>query len=140
EAARLRQLVDDAKRDCAERYPISPRHNHLAWAQCYVDFHNAHILPTVRYPDLANVITAKRLALAEKVDKGTMTETEADAELAQTRSWAIGEEARRDNGSMQTQAQIAAAQAARVQAINSAPATPIVQPRCFLIGGQMQCQ
>lgn len=139
EAAQLAQL-ENAKRDCSERFPITPGHNHVAWAHCYVDFYNIHIIPTVRYPDLANTVTAKRIALAEKVDQGVMTEAEADAELAQTRAWAVGEGQRRDNGAMQTQAQMAAAQAARVQAINSAYPTPVViQPQCqVIIGGRCQ--
>jgi hypothetical protein len=82
---------------------------------------------------------SKRMALAEKEDQGTMTEAEAEAELAQTKAWVVGEESRRDNGAMQTQAQMAAAQAARVQAINSASPTFIVQPQCaVLIGGRCQ--
>jgi hypothetical protein len=94
----------------------------------------------VRNPDLANLVTSKRFALGEKVDQGAMTEAEADAELAQTRAWAIGEEQRRDNGAAQTQAQMAAAQAARVQAINSAsPTTFVVRPQCtVLVGGRCQ--
>jgi hypothetical protein len=71
EAAQLAQL-ESAKRDCTERFPTTPKHNHVAWAQCYVEFYNTHILPTVRYPDLANAVTAKRVALAEKVDQGLM--------------------------------------------------------------------
>jgi hypothetical protein len=68
-----------------------------------------------------------------------MTEAEADAELAQTRAWAVGEEQRRDNAAMQTQAQIAAARAAQIGAANSAPSTVVVQPQCtVLIGGRCQ--
>jgi hypothetical protein len=69
-----------------------------------------------------------------------MTEAEADAELAQTRAWAVGEEQRRDNTAMQTQAQMAAARAAQVSAINSAsPTAVVVQPRCaVIIGGRCQ--
>jgi hypothetical protein len=139
EANQLAQ-IEDAKRDCTGRFPITPGRNHVAWARCYVDFYNQQILPGVRYPDLAKVVTAKRIALAEKVDQGTMTEAEADAELAQTRAWAVGEDQRRDNGAMQTQAQMAAARAAQVSAINSSsPTAVVVQPRCtVLIGGRCQ--
>jgi hypothetical protein len=53
----------------------------MAWTKCYVEFYNRQILPGVRYPDLAKMITAKRIALAEKMDQGAMTEAEVD-ELA----------------------------------------------------------
>jgi hypothetical protein len=94
----------------------------------------------VRYPDLNTLISTKRIELAEKVDKGILTEAEADAELAQPRAWAEGEGARRNNAAMQTQAQIAAARAAQIQVINSAtPSTVVVQPQCnIMVGGRCQ--
>jgi hypothetical protein len=137
QAAQLSE-IENAKRDCAQRFPITPNHNHAAWARCYVDFYNANILPSFPYPDLANAVTAKRVALAEKVDAGQITEAEADAELAQTRAWAVGEAQRRANGAMQTQAQMAAARAAYMRAFSPAPAM-VVQPPCsIMIGGRCQ--
>lgn len=131
--------IESAKRDCTERFPTTPGRNHVAWARCYVDFYNRQILPGVRYPDLAKTVTTKRIALAEKMDQGAMTEAEADAELAQARAWAVGEEQRRDNSAMQTQAQIAAARAAQIGAANSASPTVVVQPQCtILVGGRCQ--
>jgi hypothetical protein len=137
--AALKSGFEAAKADCQSRFPVSPRHNHAAYARCLHEY-NASVMSRVGYPDLLVVISTKRIELAEKVDKGEISEAEADAQLAQTRAWAIGEETRRNNGAMQTQAQMAAAQAARVQAINSAsPTTLVVQPQCtILVGGRCQ--
>lgn len=127
-----------AKRDCAERFPIGPRSNHAAQARCYADWFDVYILPDVPYPDLARAVTAKRIAIAEKIDRGLMTEAEGDADIAQTRAWAVGEAQRRDNGATQTQAQMAAARAAYMRAFSPTPAV-VVQPQCnILIGGRCQ--
>jgi hypothetical protein len=137
--AALKSGFEAAKVDCQARFPVTAGRNHVAYARCLNEYVTS-VLSRLRYPDLSVLISTKRIELAEKVDKGTMTEVEADAELAQTRAWAEGEGARRNNGAAQAQAQMAAARAAQIQAINSAyPTTLVVQPQCnVLIGGRCQ--
>jgi hypothetical protein len=84
------------------------------------------------------------MALAEKVDKGLITEAEAESQLAETRAYAVSETDRRDNASAQTQAQMAAARAAQSQAISAATAPPpavvVAPPQCgILMGGRPAC-
>jgi hypothetical protein len=142
------ELAAAGKQDCAARFPISPKRNHVAQAQCYVSFINTNIVPRLQSPpepDLQALMNAKRLALAEKLDQGLMTEAEADSQLAETRAYAEGERNRRNNASAQTQAQIAAARAAQSQAISAATAPPPVvvlaqPPQCgILMGGRPAC-
>jgi hypothetical protein len=144
--AEIRGELAAAKQDCATRFPISPKHNHVAQAQCYNSFIVANIIPREQpYADLHTLMNAKRLVLAERADKGLMTEAEVEAGLAETRAYATGEVNRRNNASAQTQAQMAAARAAQSQAISAANAPPPVvvvaqPPQCgILMGGRPQC-
>jgi hypothetical protein len=83
--AALKSGFEAAKADCQARFPVSPGRNHVAHARCLNEYVTS-VLLRLRYPDLSVLISTKRIELAEKVDKGTMTEAEADAELAQTRA------------------------------------------------------
>jgi hypothetical protein len=51
-----------------------------------------------RYMDLIHLFTAKRRALAELVDKGTLTEAQAELEAAQFMVRIDDEERQRDRG------------------------------------------
>jgi hypothetical protein len=142
--AEIRGELDTAKQDCVSRFPTSAKHNHVAQAQCYNSFVSS-ILYRFRYGDLQTLISARRLALAEKVDKGIITDADAESQLAETRAYAVSESDRRDNASAQTQAQIATARAAQSQAISAANAPPPVvvaapPPQCgILMGGRPNC-
>jgi hypothetical protein len=125
--AEIRSEQDAAKQDCAARFPTSPKRNHVAQAQCFNSFVVANIMPRESpYADLHALMNAKRLALAEKADKGLLTDLEVESELAETRAYAASEVNRRNNAAAQTQAQIATARAAQSQAISAANAPPPV--------------
>jgi hypothetical protein len=142
------ELAAVGRQDCATRFPTSPKHNHVAQEQCYVSFINSTIVPRLQSPaapDLQALMNARRLALAEKVDQGLLTEADAESQLAETRAYAEGERNRRNDASAQTQAQMATARATQSQAISAATAPPPVvvvaqPPQCgILMGGRPQC-
>jgi hypothetical protein len=114
QAENIRNLFGLGKATCASRFPTSPKHNHVAQAQCYNEFIVANIIPQEqRDADLYTLMNAKRLVLAEEADKGLLSEAEVDSRLAETAAYATSEAYRRNNASAQTQAQMAAARAAQ---------------------------
>jgi hypothetical protein len=143
--AQLQSELAAAKQDCAAPFPTSQKHNHVAQAQCYNSFTSANLSRITPYTDLQLMMNARRLAVAEKVDQGIMTEADAESQMAEAVVYARGEENRRNNASAQTQAQITAARAAQSQAISAATAPPPVvviaqPPQCgILMGGRPQC-
>jgi hypothetical protein len=143
--AQIQSAMAATRQDCAARFPTSPKHNHVAQAQCFNAFVVANLSRITQYGDLQMLMNARRLAAAEKVDQGLISEADAEAQLAETRSYALSEENRRNNASAQTQAQMAAARAAQSQAISAATAPPPVvviaqPPQCgILMGGRPQC-
>jgi hypothetical protein len=144
--AQIQSEMAAARQDCATRFPTSPKRNHVAQAKCFNAFVAANLSRITQYGDLQLLMNARRLAVAEKVDQGLMTEADAESQLAETRSYALGEENRRNNAAAQTQAQMATARAAQSQAISAANAPPPVvvvaapPPQCgILMGGRPQC-
>jgi hypothetical protein len=126
----IRNDIQIGKQQCADRFPISPRKNHVAQAHCYNEYEVAIIRSRMRYPDLSALINAKRLALAEKADRGDLTEAEVAAQMAEAITYVTGESERRANSSAQTQAQINTALAAQSSANSAASsATTPVQPQ-----------
>ena len=112
--------------------------NHVAQTQCYNAYIDS-ILRSQRYPDLLAKMNATRLAVAEKLDQGLITEAEGASLNANARSEAVSEQERRDAGRTQTQAQVAAARAVQSQATTAAPnpfAVPAANPCPVLVGGQ----
>jgi hypothetical protein len=130
------------KAQCAARFPLGPRVNHVAQAKCYNDYEVAVIRSRIRYPDLSVLVNAKRLAIAEQADQGVMTDAAADAAMAEVISSVTSEYVRRANSEAQTQAQGDAARAAQSSAISAAQAVPNPfvappPPPCMvLIGGR----
>lgn len=118
--AGIRRDIQIGKETCARSFPISPHTNHVAQARCYNDYEVAVIRSRMRYADLSALVNAKRLALAEKADRGDLTEAEVAAQMAETITYVTGESERRANSSAQTQAQINTALAGRSQAISAA--------------------
>jgi hypothetical protein len=98
-------------------------------------------MPQDQFPDLIGKLNATSLVVAEKQDKGTISDAEANQQLADAKSAAISELLRRRADGAQTQAQIASAQAAQSQAMTaalSAPnpfAVPAPDPCPVLTGG-----
>jgi hypothetical protein len=124
--ARDRQLGHE---QCAARFPISPRTNHVAQARCYNEYFDAVIMPRMRDHDLGTLINAKRLATAEQADKGLLTDAEVEVQMAEVIAYANSESQRRINSSAQTQAQITTARAAQSQAISAASSANPVPPQ-----------
>jgi hypothetical protein len=99
-------------------------------------------MPQADYPDLIAKQNATSLVIAEKQDKGTISDAEANQQIADARTSAISEQLRRKADGAQTQAQIASAQAAQSQAMTaamSAPnpfAVPAANPCAVLVGGR----
>jgi hypothetical protein len=142
--ASIRRDVSIGNAQCAAQFPIGPRTNHVAQAQCFNKYEVAVIRPRARYPDISVLVNAKRLAIAEQADQGTLTEAAAQAAMAEVLTSAISESDRRDNAAAQTQAQNAAARAAQSSAMSAAMSAPnpFAAPpanRCMvLIGGRCQ--
>jgi hypothetical protein len=70
---------------------------HVERAHCVNDALDKFIRPTVRYADLLDVLEAERVALAEKMDAGTMTQAEADLALTKAEADINSEADRRSN-------------------------------------------
>jgi hypothetical protein len=139
---RMTRIVSAGRQACEEKFPTSPRHKHLAQARCVVEFKERVVMPQVDYPDLVARQNATSLAIAEKQDKGTISDAEANQQIADARTSAISEQLKRKADGAQTQAQIASAQAAQSQATTaamSAPnpfAVPAPDPCPVLVGGR----
>jgi hypothetical protein len=139
---RMTRIVLAGRQECEAKFPTSPRHNHLAQAQCVVEFKERVVMPQDQFPDLIGKLNATSLVVAEKQDKGTISDAEAKQQLADARSAAISELLRRRADGAQTQAQIASVQAAQSQAMTaamSAPnpfAVPAANPCAVLVGGR----
>jgi hypothetical protein len=139
---RLTRIGLAGRQECEAKFPAAPRRNHLAQAQCVVEFKERVIMPQDQFPDLIAKLNATSLVVAERQDKGTITDAEAKQQLADAKSAAISELLRRRADGAQTEAQITSAQAARSQAMTaaqSAPnpfAVPAANPCTVLVGGR----
>jgi hypothetical protein len=73
----------------------------VAQTRCLVAMGNRYIRPTINKNqlDLYDLGVAEKLALAEKVDAGQMTQAEADLQMAQTLSHIASEGQQRDTNS-----------------------------------------
>jgi hypothetical protein len=73
----------------------------VAQTHCLAALGNRYIRPTINKnaTDLYDLGVAEKLALAEKVDAGQMTQAEADLQMAQTTSHIASEEQQRDANS-----------------------------------------
>jgi hypothetical protein len=121
---RMTRIVSAGRQACEEKFPTSPRHNHLAQARCVVEFKERVVMPQDEAPDLIGKLNATSLVVAEKQDKGIISDAEAKQQLADAKSAAISELLRRRADGAQTQAQMATAQAARSQAMTAAMSAP----------------
>lgn len=100
--AALKQAGEETKTamlDCKKKRLSGELKTYMASAECS----NPRILAAYqragyRYMDLIYLLTAKRLALAEQVDKGTITEAQEELEAAKFMIGLVDEERRRDSG------------------------------------------
>ena len=138
----MTRIVLAGRQDCETKFPTSPRHNHVAQARCVAEFKERVVMPQADAPDLIAKQNATSLVVAEKQDKGAISDAEANQQLADAKSAAISELSRRRVAGAQTQAQIASAQAAQSQATTaalSAPnpfAVPAANPCLVLVGAR----
>jgi len=109
--ARVKQQAAEAKQDCESRFPTSPKKNHVEQAKCLNAFNESVVKPTSPFPDLIDLLDATRLSLATKVDQGTMSEADANLQLAQTRTHIVQEADRRQLAVRSVNAQETAAAA-----------------------------
>jgi hypothetical protein len=126
---------DAAKRSCDERFPVGPRHNHVARAKCMNDLIQTTMMPGQRDPDLQANLNATRLVVAERLDAGTMTEAEGDSAMAEARVRMFSEQSQRDNGAAQARAMQSQARSAAT----SEPTVVVVPPAtscAILVGGR----
>jgi hypothetical protein len=81
--ATLRQVVDMKRAQCAADHPQS----HLAIEHCTSKYaHEVYAAAGVRDMDLLDAYGAQREVIAERLDHGQISETEANAEIATTRA------------------------------------------------------
>ena len=88
---RMTRIVLAGRQECETKFPTSPRHNHVAQAKCVVAFDEQVVVPQDEAPDLIRKRDATRLVVAERLDKGTMSEAEANQQMADAKSAAISE-------------------------------------------------
>jgi hypothetical protein len=101
-----------AAQNCDITVPPGNPKTAVARAKCQTEAW-AILRPTMPYPDLLDLLIAKRLAIAERVEKGQLTIAEANEAIASARSEVTAEEQRRSlaNRSVSAQEGIAAASA-----------------------------
>ena len=92
------ELSPEAKANMAQAREVCRlEKSAVAKANCQNEVDNEYIRPRLRTTDLLDLYQAERLELAEKVDAGAMTPTEADLKLAEMKTQIISEDQRRSN-------------------------------------------
>lgn len=77
--AAIRQAIDAKRAQCALDHPQS----HLATEHCTSEYaHKVYAAAGVREMDLIDAYGAQREAVAERLDHGQISQTEANAEIA----------------------------------------------------------
>jgi hypothetical protein len=133
-AVELQLLLDAAEDKCAATYPKTKRTNAVPRARCFNEASDRFTRPNYPFPDLLDLAHANSMVLAEKVEKGQLTEAEAAQQYAAMASQVTTEAQRRilANRAVSAQetaseAQRQAAFAQRMQAISAATA-PLERP------------
>jgi hypothetical protein len=63
---RMTRIVLAGRQECETKFPTSPRHNHLAQAQCVVEFKERVVMPQDQFPDLIGKLNATSLGCSRK--------------------------------------------------------------------------
>jgi hypothetical protein len=119
QAAKLNAQRDADNADCRQRFPTTPRTNHVALARCLNEV-AARYWPDQSNRDLLELFVAKRMAIAAQVDAGKISEPEGEVLLAQARTEIVSTAQQRQNAHGLVAAQQQAADAASVQATANA--------------------
>jgi hypothetical protein len=96
---------------CLQQFPAGPRHNNVALARCLGEVDVRHWTDAANR-DLLDLYLFKRIAVATRMDQGSVTQEDGAALIAQTQTEAISEYQRRTNADRSTAAQQQAAAAA----------------------------
>jgi hypothetical protein len=112
-AAQLKAESYAAAKRCDATLPPGNPKTAVARGKCQTEAW-AIMRPTMPYPDLLDLLIAKRLAIAEQIEKGQLTIAQGNEAVAMARSEIIAEEQRRNlaNRSVAAQESIATAAAA----------------------------
>jgi hypothetical protein len=102
----------------------------MARAQCLNDAERPRLQIAGQFSDLVNVKFATRMALAEAVDKGQMTQAQADLEMAKANSTLMSSGRQRINQDRQLAAQ---------EEIASAASAPPRSVTCNRFGNSVTC-
>ena len=130
-AANLRQAAYERARTAAEACRAKPFKTRVAKVTC-VNNAEASIGEYVQNPDLMRLRHATRLAVAEKVDRGLMSEAEGELQIARADTEANSELTRRQTARAAAIAQIMSAAAAN----NPPPPAPVT---CVRSGNVTNC-
>ena len=95
---------------CESKYPRGTK-QYVEKARCQNDATNI-VRPFMPYPDLVDQDTATRMAIAEKLQQGKLSEADANMQFTQAHSQIIAEEQRRQLNGRAVHAQESAAAAA----------------------------
>jgi len=106
---RMTRIVLVGRQDCEAKFQTAPRRNHLAQAKCVVEFKERVVMPQDQFPDLIAKLNATSMVVAEKQDRGVISDAEASRQVADAKSAAISELLQRRAAAAQTQAQTARA-------------------------------
>jgi hypothetical protein len=118
--AAIKEQVDEAAQDCRQKRLNGELKTFVASVQCS----NPRIIAAYQnanYPnmDLVELVTASRLAGAEKIDRGEITEAEFQLQLAELGTRVASEEERRRANHQAAAAQTLQAQAAMLQGLSA---------------------
>jgi len=83
-----------AARECDLAWPPADRKAAVARAKCHVAAWEI-LRPTMTYPDILDALIAKRIAIAERVEKGELTVAQGNEAATKARAEAVAEEERR---------------------------------------------
>jgi hypothetical protein len=106
--ASLKQQSEAATQECDTKLPPANPKTAVARAKCQVDAYNI-MRPAVTYPDLMDLFIARRMLVAEQVEKGQITIAQANELIATKQSEIVAEEQRRNLANRSVAAQESAA-------------------------------
>jgi hypothetical protein len=106
--AALKQQAEAASQQCDANLPPGNPKTAVARAKCQMDAYNI-IRPVVAYPDLMDLFIARRMLVAEQVEKGQITIAQANDLIATRQSEITAEEQRRNLANRSVSAQESAA-------------------------------
>lgn len=126
-ASRQQEAIDQMEANKAA-CRSAPRTTFVALARCINAAEQYGFAQSPISPDLVSVRLATRLSIAERQDRGQLTESEAELEFAKAVSDLVGTAQQRMNNATAANAQASAAASARMSAINQSFQQPTFRP------------